>query len=354
MILTDRRRDKYVPLSEPGVPQAVLQPLASLGITTLEELRDFWTYGDRQLLTDYLGESPVRFASFAPPKGLTRTAAASGPGNVLNLQAAGPTPPLVKRPRGMTLTASHRRQKAVAPALGKSARRQSSKTVSLADRFPRPRDQGQRGTCVAFAALAYLEHLRSDGNPRTRRLSEQFFYWACKEDDGKENEEGTDLGTARRILKQRGACLHKTWPYEPLPVGPTEGQGPAPDGAEVEARQFTAKAHGQKLGDLEPLRKRLEEGKPFVLGVLTFPSWDYPSVADTGEISMPLPGVQADGGHAVCVVGYEMRDGIPGGGAFIFRNSWGEKWARPQGRFGGGYGTLFFEYVRLYGLDALG
>jgi C1A family cysteine protease len=37
---------------------------------------------------------------------------------------------------------------------------------------------------------------------------------------------------------------------------------------------------------------------------------------------------------------------LPGGGAFIFRNSWGRDWARLRGRHGGGYGTLFFDYLR--------
>ena len=61
----------------------------ALGITTLEELRDTWTYGNRQLLTDYLGESPVRFAMYRPAPTLTRAAAATGPGESINLGAAG-------------------------------------------------------------------------------------------------------------------------------------------------------------------------------------------------------------------------------------------------------------------------
>jgi hypothetical protein len=354
MLLTGSRRDVYLPLAEPGVPREVLSRLNALGITTLEELRDLWAYGDRQRLVDYLGESPIRFAMFTPPKGLTRTAAASaGPGHVLNLQAAGPVPPLVKRPRGLLLTTSRRQKKAVTPAASPS-RPPSEKTVFNSKRFPRPRDQGQRGTCVAFASLAYLEAVLSNTSSAPRPLSEQFFYWACKEEDGHPNDEGTDLDAARHVLGKRGACLGKTWKYEPLPVGPSEGQGPPPKGAETEARSFTTTSHKQKLADLALLRERLDKEKPFVLGVLTFSSWDYPAVADTGEITMPLPGSLPDGGHAVCVVGYELRKGIPGGGAFIFRNSWGEKWARAKGRFGGGYGTLAFEYVRLYGLDALG
>jgi len=51
------------------------------------------------------------------------------------------------------------------------------------------------------------------------------------------------------------------------------------------------------------------------------------------------------------LVGYELREDIPGGGRFVFRNSWGTDWAA-QGHFGPGYGTLFFDYLRNYGLEA--
>jgi hypothetical protein len=36
---------------------------------------------------------------------------------------------------------------------------------------------------------------------------------------------------------------------------------------------------------------------------------------------------------------------------FLFRNSWGKKWAAGN-RHRAGYGTLFFEYVRQYAVDA--
>ena len=58
------------------------------------------------------------------------------------------------------------------------------------------------------------------------------------------------------------------------------------------------------------------QGKPVALGVLTYPNWDYPSVQETGEIAMPLPRMQPDGGHAVCVVGYELRADVPGRGSY--------------------------------------
>ena len=46
------------------------------------------------------------------------------------------------------------------------------------------------------------------------------------------------------------------------------------------------------------------------------------------------------------------RSDPDGGGAFLIRNSWGTACAKPSGRFSPGYGTLFFEYIQKYAIEA--
>ena len=108
---------------------------------------------------------------------------------------------------------------------------------------------------------------------------------------------------------------------------------------------------GATPGDVERFAGHLDPGRPVVLGVLTFSEWDLPAVADTGEIILPLPLSLPDGGHAICLVGYELRPNAAGGGVFLFRNSWSKSWAA-RSRYKAGYGTLFFEYVRQYTVEA--
>ena len=356
MFLTDERRDTYLPLSETGIPAEAVQRLESLGITTLEELRDTWTYSNRQLLTDYLGESPVRFTMVRPSATLTRSAAASGPGQSVNLLASGPVRPLVRHARGLALSNTQLKRLAETPSSGTLAGRRGGRTaeselLSKIDLFPAVRNQGQRGTCVAFASMAYMEYHLAAGSAKTPRRSEQFFYWACKDVDGMVTE-GTTLAAARKAFKTHGVCLNATWKYQSLPVGPTEGQGPPPAKAVAEAKTTKwSKAKDHSPGDVESLRDELDQGRPVVLGVRTFSNWDIPSAADTGEINLPLPLSQPDGGHAVCLVGYELRPNAPGGGVFLFRNSWGKTWAA-QSRYKAGYGTLFFEYIRQHAVEA--
>jgi hypothetical protein len=353
MLLTDERRDNYLALADTQTPPAVRERLAALGVTTLEELRDYWAYDNRQQLVDYLGDSPLRFVATPPPAGATRSSAAAGPGGSLNLLAAGKTPPLVKHPRGVLLTAKQRQRRAeTPPPLPPGPPVPVRQGVSLVSAFPAVRNQGKRGTCVAFASIAYLEYHLAGGTAKTRRLSEQFLYWACKDSDGMPDRDGTYLGVGAEAVRTRGSCLSRTWRYSSL-AGATEGQGPPPEGAETEALEHRwPDAAMVAAGDLDRLRQSLDAKKPVVLSVYTFPNWDFPVVAETGEVTMPLPGANEDGAHAVCLAGYERNNRAPGGGAFIFRNSWGPSWAKRRGRFGPGYGVLPFEYVKQYGIEA--
>jgi C1A family cysteine protease len=365
MLINDARRHAFHVLDTHTLPPEAAAKLAALGITTLAELRDHWQYGNRQLILNFLGDSPLRFVAASATAMLATRGPGAGPGNVVNLLEATRTGPLVRHPRGVIVSNQELKAAATMPESLKGAARTATRSargavagtapkVSLISKFPAIRHQKDRGTCVAFSSVAFLEfHLSEQKGSAVPRHSEQFVYWACKEADGMAKTEGTFVSTAREVLKDRGACRNSTWKYNPLPISNNEGQGPPPAGAKNEAkasRWNSAKAVAAK--NPAKIRAQLDADKPVVLSVKTFSSWDYPSVAQTGEIPMPIPGSNSDGGHAICVVGYELNANVPGGGAFIIRNSWGSAWGKPQGRFGGGYGTLFFEYVKKHGLEA--
>ena len=358
MQVTDERCSSYQVLNASMLPAGVADKLADLGITTLEELRDHWNYGNRKLIKAYLGESPLQMMLTPPtaPIGV-RSASASAPSPMVNLSAPGRPRPLVRHPRGVMLTAASRAKVATPPAGGVALVTRSSSSikpaVSLVDQFPAIRHQHERGTCVAFSSIAYLEfHLQESTGTVPSRHSEQFVYWACKQEDGSRNTEGTFVSTARDVLKNYGACLNKTWKYNPDPIAHKEGQGPPPAGAKAEAKlNRWTKSKRVAASNVQRLREQLDALRPVVLSVLTFPSWDFATTADTGDITMPFPGEASDGGHAICLAGYVIDSGAPGGGRFIFRNSWGKAWGK-KSQSAPGYGTLPFEYVKKYGLEA--
>ena len=357
MLITSQRQREYHDLD--ALPAATVPKLAALGITTLDELRDHWAYGNRQPHFD-LSPRTVATSRLDRVDAACQARRHACPEQPRESSRGWSRAEARQRARGVLLSAAERKTVASGVEIPSAiratrGRREAKKTVSLVAKFPKVRDQGQRGTCVAFASVAFLEFHLSPATKTagTKRRSEQFVYWACKRDDGAPKEEGTYCSTARQVLKKSGACLAQIWKYNPLPIPKNEGQGPPPPGAEEKAllsRFGDADVVAAK--NLDRLREMLDDQRPVVISVLTFPSWDYPTVADTGEITMPLPGDGPDGGHAVCLVGYEVDARHPGGGAFIFRNWWAPSWAKTQGRFGAGYGTLYFAYVKKYGIEA--
>lgn len=226
-------------------------------------------------------------------------------------------------------------------------------SVRLMDKMPPVRDQGHRGTCVAFGVGALREYLAGGRVD----LSEQFLYWACKEMDGKPNLPGTWLHIAMGALEKLGVCREEVWPYNPAP-GPTEGQGPPPAGAKDDAKRYRLSA-GRTVAPNQVMHfKHVLAGAdgvppmPVTIGTLVFDSWARSRATHlTGKITMPLPGERYVGGHAWCAVGYVDDVSVPGGGYFIIRNSWGTSWAA-QSPEAPGHALMPYAYVEQYCREA--
>ncbi len=235
--------------------------------------------------------------------------------------------------------------------------------VRMMSLMPPIRDQGQRGTCTAFAAVALCEFAEK----LQWELSPQFLYWACKERDGMPEIDGTSLETTQEALYEAGVCEESLWPYcKTLRFFEDNildaGQGPAPEIA-IE----NAKAHRLSCRVLSPnavmqFRRILASGSPVVVGVATFNSWwRNPSTAETGRVPMPYMIIGEDGewhlleepqgGHAMCLVGYVDDASVPGGGYFIVRNSWGEEWAS-ECTEGAGHALMPYRYIGLFSYSA--
>jgi C1A family cysteine protease len=234
-------------------------------------------------------------------------------------------------------------------------------SVNLILEMPTLRDQGQRGTCIAHAALAVCEHFMLKLN-RYQEMSEQFLYWLCKKYDN-DKKEGTTLQQAFANLFLIGCCLEETWPYVPAPRTPDNWeQGPPPKGALDEAPSY--KFPMDKLlpsHSVLDLKSELAKGKCVAFTIPAFKSWygdpvtmkPNPEVVRTGNILMPPQSDQSVGGHAMCMVGYEDLPDQPGlgYGRFFIRNSWGLRWGT-ESPLGIGYGTVPYAFITNYCVDA--
>jgi hypothetical protein len=231
--------------------------------------------------------------------------------------------------------------------------------VRLMDRMPSIKDQGERGTCTAFASVALCEFAEGCET----ELSPQFLYWASKERDGRPNHEGTYLDTVQSVLYEIGVCEERLWPYNANSEFDDDGilnagQGPAPEEAVEDAHKHRVSCRALSPKSVREIRKLLASGCPVVVGLTTFQSWTTnPMTAETGRVPMPYMrrGGEGDwhvlekpsGGHAMCIVGYVDDSSAAGGGYFIVRNSWGEAWAS-ECEEGAGHALIPYRYVALF------
>lgn len=227
-------------------------------------------------------------------------------------------------------------------------------TVNMINDMPPIRNQKNRGTCVAHAALSAYEHFLNV-NGAFHEMSEQFLYWNCKRNDGIPNEEGTWLAYAVPLLKRDGCCLEDTWAYNPEPIPNNEGQGPPPANAQIEALGFRVQNFRQLAPtSVSDIKNELAGGRCVAFSIPVFNSWFGSRwVAYSGDITMPIPNEIRVGGHAMCLVGYmDLPNPGLGGGRFILRNSWGGFWG-VNNQFGvPGYGTIPYAYIARMGSEA--
>ena len=235
--------------------------------------------------------------------------------------------------------------------------------VRMMSHMPPIGEQGARGTCTAFAAIALSEFAEKC----QCELSPQFLYWSCKERDGNPHADGTTLDTVQEALYEDGVCEERLWPYCQNNLLDDNdvlnaGQGPAPAGAVEDAKRHRLSCRALSPNAVMQYRRILASGKPVVVGIVAFNSWlANRSTEETGRVPMPYMIMGADGawhlleepqgGHAMCLVGYVDDDSVPGGGYFIVRNSWGEDWAKECNE-GAGHALIPYRYMALFTYSA--
>jgi hypothetical protein len=234
------------------------------------------------------------------------------------------------------------------------------------------RDQGRRGTCVAFASTALVERDASAANPPD--LSEQFLYWAIKTNtaDPRKDADGTLLEFARDALQSDGICTEALWPYVGTfnPGNISRGGNGNPSAAAVTnaaGNRLTAATYrvfnGPGTAAKELLLLLQTNHRPVAITVPVFSdptipdapnNWETASGRLYGRVLNPPPTANVVGGHAVCVVGYAPDSQEQTGGYFVIRNSWDLNWATVAPSPGysyspeAGYGDISATYIDTY------
>jgi C1A family cysteine protease len=197
------------------------------------------------------------------------------------------------------------------------------------------RDQGRRGTCVAFAATAVHEHarLRRSGAVEAE-LSVELLFWRCKQLDGLPSQDGTTFNAARDALADPGQCAETLWPYDPSRRRTSEY---APPASATRLEQLKRSTMSVLMATTETASAVLREGRTILAGIELWDSFYECRTADLTPPAGDLDGAR----HALCLVGVdEMRDTIK------LRNSWGTNWGK------GGYAWLPRDALALVLIEA--
>lgn len=197
-------------------------------------------------------------------------------------------------------------------------------------------DQGALGSCLPHAVcVGLLVAARAAGDALAALASFLFVYWVSRGvDHTLPDDAGTTYRSATDAMSRVGACREATWPYSDQSLGAdapfrlmpsAEAWREAADAAtEIVTHEIT------ETGDLMELRIRqaIASGFPVGIGLVVDQSFvdGYPS----GVAVPPTNAMQAVGGHALLVVGYEQN----ADGSYRYRvKNWWAGWGDPGSFF---------------------
>jgi len=226
------------------------------------------------------------------------------------------------------------------------------------------RDQGDRGTCSVFATTFLIEyHAARTQNVNGLDLSEEYLNWA-KNQANKTDSDGGKFTDIIRGYQEFGMVPLNDMPNE---AGFSPKHPAAPQKSVIAAGKtfprfqfkFIKEWDNQKgMSDkeLEATKAALSSGHPVATGIWWLAKVEtamvdqvpllreYPRSVNNN--SDPSKNPMSDG-HSIDLVGFQEGKQFPGGGYFIFRNSFGPGFGHD------GYGFLSFDYMRNYSNDAI-
>lgn len=204
--------------------------------------------------------------------------------------------------------------------------------VSLAQFAPRRLNQGQQGSCVAwasaYAARTIVQAQANGGRPDATAFSPSFLYNQIKLGN---DCQGAYIYKAMEAMEANGVLPFSQFGYS------DESCRKLPDAAEMQqARAYRIKGF-QRLSrsgddqrtDMLAMKQQLSQGSPVVIGMMVGGS--FMQAMEGRELWTPTAQdyrMQGFGGHAMCVIGYDdyKVDREQQGGAFLIMNSWGPEW----------------------------
>ncbi len=244
------------------------------------------------------------------------------------------------------------------------------------------RYQSDRNTCTPFANAASVELLLAQKG-EYRQLSPEFLYWIMRNDllhidqcliGWKQGT--TNSQQAKDVLEELGICSEESWTYSPTIELGKEAEPNDAAYAEAKSIQIVEKEYYSHRAEPNAknvalrILKQLQDDCPVAMGIPTYrfendnkgsSNWINARAVNSGIVFGPGESVYEGkrpleiAGHVVCIVGFQADPNAPGGGWFIFKNSWGTRFGKYSNRDQSavpyfqlsGYGALSMNHANL-------
>lgn len=213
--------------------------------------------------------------------------------------------------------------------------------VDLRDYFPPIGNQGEYGTCTAWATAYNLKtaleamdqgYTKAELSSPSKQFSPKDLFWSIPDvGTGKgPNCNGVTFEPALDVMQQRGLATMQTIPYNELGDCTQRTTG-----GEAEASNFKIANYRRiNKSDENVIKGYLAQKRPVVFGALladNFMTWNTDDVLSSHTFFNPN---NQHGRHAMAIVGYDDSKGPRG--AFQVINSWGADW--------GDFGYIWIDY----------
>jgi C1A family cysteine protease len=190
--------------------------------------------------------------------------------------------------------------------------------LSTSPHMPPIADQGQLGSCTAFATCAAFDYLDSTSGQPFESPSHLFQYYNSRALEHTTSEDaGSSIRDAIKVTGSDGMCHETLWPYN---IAKFRTKPTKPCFADAKHYVVSQYLRVDSTSLIE-LKTCLAAGFPIVFGATLYASFEQPGPNSRGEIPMPKNGEQILGGHAQVIVGYDDARKM-----FKVRNSWGASW----------------------------
>lgn len=197
-------------------------------------------------------------------------------------------PDLVGADRGVKLART-------TPTMTASELPEESNDLSLA--FPPRMSQYSEGSCVWHSVTTAMRYnWINNGQPDIPLSRNQGYYDTRKREGTTASDAGCQIHNAINVAIEVGVCREELWPYDL-----TRWMEAPPDSVYADAIKHQGL---EKMSvDVDPLaiRTALYIGKPVIIGISVFPSFESDHTATTGLVQMPGSAERVLSAHSMII-----------------------------------------------------